>query len=333
MDNKRSHREDPDDSDGGNEIKKQKPLLENTKNSGTAQSDPKSSIFGDKSETKPAQDQEIVIPDEAALQRMREQQFEERTTRAYDVQCSKGIWDCALGMEMPSKDMQPMYIVSPDVGSTFMEAAFGADCGDERYSPLNGLVVNRSVKEALEAGALVIVPDLPNYPLPRHVERWRKSEPRQYKFRITQPEMTEYTRRGNGVSVVGRLDERLLEFKGDFRPRARFLHFLFHVTMLKRKTGITDDLWLAHLFRIHSGKFNTMYWGVRDPRALGRDPANVENFKTLLEGPNLGRGYESDGDDDGYDYRLFWQSSVDSPVDDSDSDGSIVYAERSLWLD
>lgn len=235
-------------------------------------------------------------------QMLRQQQFEAALVDAYDLQNFNMVWDCTMGRSILAEEMSPVHIVSPRFGDDCMGRLFGEDYKNELYSPRNGLALNNVAKSAIEAGILVIVPNIPNRPTPKEVAAWKASRPYEYKIRIIKPEVKNLIKDHTHADYIASLDDSPLIFKNSFRPRLRYLYFLFHMTMLRRATALVDGHALVQIFAYHRAKFNQQYWGVEDVNLKGkfwkyapsnlRDPTDVRNVRTALESPNDGSDEE-----------------------------------------
>ncbi|KAI1096632.1 hypothetical protein F5B19DRAFT_488585 [Rostrohypoxylon terebratum] len=237
-----------------------------------------------------------AVPKLPVMQTTHQHQFEDALVDAYDLRGSNGLWDCIQRCDSPAENMRPVHIVSPSFGNDYMREIFGVD---ELYSPRNGLVLNNVVKSAMEASILVIVPNIPNQPTPEEVAAWRASNPCEYRIRIVKPEVKAFRQDyGNDhADYIASLNDHPLVFKNSFRPRQRYLYFLFHMTMLRRATGLADGRALVQIFRYHHTKFNQEYWGVEDVNLKGelredapsslQDPTDVKNVRAALASSNV----------------------------------------------
>ncbi|KAI0887589.1 uncharacterized protein GGS22DRAFT_186423 [Annulohypoxylon maeteangense] len=225
-------------------------------------------------------------------------EFENAMITSYDIKDHLGrAWDCAFGMYVPTQDMRTLPLVSPRFGDGFMRTTFGDKYANDMYSARNGLAFPYPVKQALEAGALVIVPAIPNKPSYADVEAWENARPRDYKFRVTKPEIESFTRQHYHVFEIASLDNRKLTFRNNFRPRTRFLYFLFMMTMFRRAKGAgPSDNDLFRLLVAHQDKLAHEYWGVEEASTKNDiwgdllsdsplDLTKVDHVRTLLRTP------------------------------------------------
>lgn len=120
-------------------------------------------------------------------------------------------------------------------GQDLMDSIFGVMPTPELFSPLNGLLLSRDVESVFDDGFLVIVPRLPDDPSAAQISLWHSSDPKEYKVRI----IDKHSRLNDEFIKVGsprkwkHLDGTNVEFKNDFRPRARYLYFHYCVQMLR----------------------------------------------------------------------------------------------------
>ncbi|KAI2466986.1 hypothetical protein F4781DRAFT_331004 [Annulohypoxylon bovei var. microspora] len=288
-----------------------------------------------------------LLAAESSLQATRQRHFKADLLAAYDLPMWNTYWDVSTGTYAQRAQCRAVHLVDRKFGDDFMAAAFGAECAGGLYSARNGLVLNSVVCDALAAGALAIVPDMRTNPSRSEVAAWKRSNPREYKFRLTRPEMAPHTQRacGGGGATVASLHDQRLRFLNYERPRARYLYFLFHVTVLRRSRGYTDNVrLLLELVRINREKFDARFWGVgvgdadamdgvlpafvaEVRRITGHehgDTVAVRHLLEVLDGP----GVDEDGSnsDEHFGEEFEDEEDEDSPVDsnsDSDSDSDM----------
>ena len=142
-------------------------------------------------------------------------------------------------------------------GQDTMDAIFGPTDTPELFSPLNGLILSTAVEDIFDKGFLTIVPRLPDLPSREQVALWNASKPKEYKIFIIDhnySEMDLMIRPGSDQTWRD-LDGTNVEFRSDFRPRARYAFFHYCVQILRKawreqRTGET-------LKR----EFDKWYWG------------------------------------------------------------------------
>ena len=125
-------------------------------------------------------------------------------------------------------------------GEATMHAIFGRlDSGySELFKAENGILWSGDAEDRFEAGHFVVVPDIPNQPTEQQLDTWEASDPKEYKIRVLNPEHPSMTRKVflRGITWAA-LDNERLQFKTNFRPRARYLYFTYCVAMLRRSFG------------------------------------------------------------------------------------------------
>ena len=137
-------------------------------------------------------------------------------------------------------------------GQDTMDAIFGTTAEPELFSSYNGILMSKLAEERLEKGYYVIVPDVSvDAPL-LEIRTWHKMEPKEYKIRVVdskRQEMQQYISPSSQETWNDLDGRRVTFFKSNFRPRARYLYFLYCVTMLRRSwtkeqpgSGLRDDL-------------------------------------------------------------------------------------------
>lgn len=149
-------------------------------------------------------------------------------------------------------------------GQAVMDAIFGRMERPELFSPLNGMIISDLVETKFDNGFMVIVPDLPDDPiiLKAQIQLWNSSEPKNYKIRILaseSPETQEYIH-SSSQETWRDLDNKKVEFRSDFRPRARYFYFHYCIQILRRA-------WKAEKKGAEQLKqeFGKGYWGTMGP--------------------------------------------------------------------
>ena len=130
-----------------------------------------------------------------------------------------------------------------------MDAIFGKGSRDEIFSPLNGLFLHTDIEKALDYGFIAIVPDTeleprnPLQPLDDLAERqqrikdWESQPVKDYKVVVIDAKRKEVSTRkvlNHGELIpLSALHGRRLQFKTDFRPRARYVWWTFLSAVLQ----------------------------------------------------------------------------------------------------
>jgi hypothetical protein len=120
-------------------------------------------------------------------------------------------------------------------GQNQMRTIFGADGIGELSSAKNGILMSAMAAEAFDKGHFVIVPDLDDSSSQHDIDMWNTSDPKEYKIRLLNFDSTPVR-----YDLV--LDGQRVEFKGNRRPRAKYLFFHYCVSMLRR-SWIHDKHW------------------------------------------------------------------------------------------
>ncbi|KAI0843672.1 hypothetical protein F5Y06DRAFT_8842 [Hypoxylon sp. FL0890] len=150
------------------------------------------------------------------------------------------VHDSATGFETRQSSVTAAHLVPHSVGGDILVALFGANVQGELDTPYNGLLLDSDVEKAMDDGAIAIVPNISDDPSTEEVAIWEDSQPKNYKWRIMDPEagildetLKAPTKDSPKAMTIRDLDGRQLSFKNDMRPRARYLYFLFAVAQLR----------------------------------------------------------------------------------------------------
>ena len=107
-----------------------------------------------------------------------------------------------------------------------MASIFGREAKYEMFSVQNGLLMSTLAEKRMDKGLFVIVP-YANDESESDVREWHLSHPKRYKIRVLD-------KSHNPKSNWAQLDGRELGFVSDHRPRARYLHYIYCVAVLRR---------------------------------------------------------------------------------------------------
>ncbi|KAI0152697.1 hypothetical protein GGR57DRAFT_513596 [Xylariaceae sp. FL1272] len=151
------------------------------------------------------------------------------------------VHDTSTGQEELQRNVRAAHLVPHSFGEDLLVAIFGANVKGELSTPYNGLLLSPTVETAMDDGAIAAVPDIADDPSPKEVKIWENTEPKNYKWRVMDPEsealdwlvIAPSASYPNGLRVR-QLDGRQLSFKNENRPRARYLYFLFVVAQLRQ---------------------------------------------------------------------------------------------------
>ncbi|KAJ5918166.1 hypothetical protein N7454_010541 [Penicillium verhagenii] len=146
------------------------------------------------------------------------------------------LWCPILGQWHDSESIVAAHLFAYMHGQVTMNAIFGKTKSPELFSPRNGLLISSTIERYMDAGKIVIVPDLPERPKVPELLKWLTSRSRSLKVRLLDPT---WEKREKLISAVSSLrykdlDNRPLVFRSDFRPAARYLYFHYVVQILRR---------------------------------------------------------------------------------------------------
>ena len=121
-----------------------------------------------------------------------------------------------------------------------MTAIFGPEARDELFSASNRLLLPTSIEAQFDSGMLTIVPAIKDPTSKAEVALWQNHNPHEYKINVFddgRPALDKVPLNRNstgGVALAFRdLHDRKLVFRGNFRPRARYLYFHYCCQVLR----------------------------------------------------------------------------------------------------
>lgn len=118
-----------------------------------------------------------------------------------------------------------------------MTAIFGEDVLGELFSPRNGIMMSTVAERRFDKGLFVIVPDVEENPSESTISRWCSSSVRDYKIKVldkSHPLMIQFINGNTLDKKWSDIDGQRVSFRGDFRPRARYLYFHYCSSVLRR---------------------------------------------------------------------------------------------------
>ncbi|KAI8951869.1 hypothetical protein F4801DRAFT_577969 [Xylaria longipes] len=149
------------------------------------------------------------------------------------------LWSITHGDWVPKETFKAAHIYPYSWGQQRMTELFGEECSDELFSARNGLMLPWCIEQAMGDWAIVIVPAIDDDPTTKRAKEWTESSTREYKFRVLNPNhpalsiMMAIPLRG-GTPICGKdLDQVRLQFRGEQRPRARYLWLWFACAVLR----------------------------------------------------------------------------------------------------
>lgn len=152
----------------------------------------------------------------------------------------KALQWCPISrMYWPRISMVAAHLFPSRCGKTYMDAIFGVARDESGKSELfkaeNGILWSGEVEERFEAGHFVIVPDVVDNPTPDQVKDWEEAEVKEYKVRVLDPDVDLMKMKILDTDTRWRdLEGKRVWFRGNFRPRARYLYFRYCAAMLRR---------------------------------------------------------------------------------------------------
>ncbi|KAJ1715233.1 hypothetical protein NYO67_2619 [Aspergillus flavus] len=224
--------------------------------------------------------------------------FRQQLLVDYESERDDGLIWCPVSHGWIHSDhMTASHIFSYKHGQATMDAIFGRVRPAELFSSRNGLMLNSIIEKHFDSGVMVIVPNLPERPTDTMLSKWVGQEVREYKLRIIDNTWQHLDRAINEDGLTWRkLDNRVLQFRGNYRPAARYLYFHYCVQVLRRawKLGPGQKT-VFHL----TDEFGKPFWGTPG-RYIAKNMLRAlieelgHEYDNLLEGATL----LSRGDDD-----------------------------------
>ena len=150
------------------------------------------------------------------------------------------LWDPILNCWIPERETQAAHLFAYNHGQTTMNAIFGPMNPPELFSPLNGLLLSSMTESLFDKGFFTVVPNLPENPSEKDVAAWNSLKVKEYKIRILnfQHPKIDFVIHPIKPELTWRsLNGSKLEFRNDFRPRARYLYFHYCLQILRLSWG------------------------------------------------------------------------------------------------
>lgn len=178
--------------------------------------------------------------------------FRQSLLAAYDAGRCKDvnlIFDLTTGTYQQYCWMVAVHIVPRKLGHETLSALFHEGTPPNPFSPDNGLLLPRPVAQALDHGALAIVPNIEDeaYDSPEALTKWKENERKEYKWIVIDeqadcldaPTFVPRSQPGNNQMewrTVRELDGKQLHFRpggANHRPSSRLLFFAFILSVLR----------------------------------------------------------------------------------------------------
>ena len=153
-----------------------------------------------------------------------------------------GLQWCPITEMWANKDtLTAAHLFAHRHGQAAMDNIFGEQDEPELFSPRNGILMLTIAEKRMDKGLFVIVPNVPDDHSQDDVSNWHQTAVKEYKIRVLEPEdplMQEHIVEGR---CWNELDGKRVNFRNDFRPRARYLYFVYCTVMLQRAWSETED--------------------------------------------------------------------------------------------
>ncbi|MCJ1392996.1 hypothetical protein MMC18_005868 [Xylographa bjoerkii] len=144
------------------------------------------------------------------------------------------LWCPLIGDWVMSENARAAHIFPHEQGSSMFRSIFGLE--DSIYSINNGIIMSSYAEQRFDKGFFVIVPMVADEDTPESIATWIKSEPKEYKIRVVNPQganmATTTTPQSN--KTWNDLDGAPLVFRSQHRPKARYLYWHYCQTILRR---------------------------------------------------------------------------------------------------
>lgn len=172
------------------------------------------------------------------------------------------LWCPVLGEWCDRGDVRAGHLFAYMHTQETMDAIFGRRKEPELFAPRNGLLLYKNIEKYFDSGKLVIVPDIPDHPSVTNLNTWITKKPREYKLRILDKSWDQINERVTSYfdTTWADLDNKHLEFRGSFRPRARYLYFHYCVQVLRYAWQQEDNEDRLLTLKHESGR---PFWGTR----------------------------------------------------------------------
>ena len=195
------------------------------------------------------------------------------------------VWCPVTGLYWAAEMIVAGHLFPWKSGQDTMDAIFGrpGDGASELNRAENGILWSIGVEERFEAGHFVIVPDTSDQAEKNEIDHWEASSPKEYKIRVLNPRDAKMTKKILDTEKRwADLDNQRIQFKTNFRPRARYLYFTYCEAMLRRSFAGKH----GEVSRAEIGK---RFWGtrgryMREGMSLGFVEELGPEYDHLLEG-------------------------------------------------
>ncbi len=169
------------------------------------------------------------------------------------------LWCPITGMYWAAQMVVAGHLFPWKSGQDTMDVIFGrpGDGASELFKAENGILWSKDVEERFEAGHFVIVPDILDESKEKEIDDWEASSPKEYKIRVLNPSHEKMTKKILDTETRwAELDNQRVQFKTDFRPRARYLYFTYCLGMLRQ-------CFAGKHLEVSRAEIGRRFWGTR----------------------------------------------------------------------
>jgi hypothetical protein len=224
---------------------------------------------------------------DASLQSKFRNDLEVRMLSEHEDPDRTTLWCPITGQYWPRAATQAGHLFPYKSGQVHMDAIFGyirdKDGMSELFKAENGILWSSETETRFSAGHFVIIPNVADDPTSQELIDWERSDPKQYKIRVLNPDDSTMKKKIQDTEVKWyQLNDQPVRFKGNFRPRARYLYFCYCTAMLRR--ALTGQ----HL-EVSRSELRKRFWGtpgkyMRKSMLLGFVEQMGHDYDHLLEG-------------------------------------------------
>ncbi|KAI0840245.1 hypothetical protein F5Y06DRAFT_251999 [Hypoxylon sp. FL0890] len=258
--------------------------------------------------------------DNQAQSRMREEMIRKYHEKGFDEEEKGLIWEPVCGTWLRSEWVHAAHLY-PSKSIEHMDIVFGAGARDEIMTAANGLFLCPDIEDALELGYIAIVPDVRLEPdtnedpatdlhmRRQYVKDWEDSSPKEYKVIVLDKSnglkkklkaMLNLPEAYN-IKSVEDLDGRRLQFRTNFRPRARYMWWTYLNSLLNlsyrykstRGIGVDKEVELGNRYWGTRGKYVKRNQLQSFVEHLGQDIESISSSSIMEHGIEEERGEEN----------------------------------------
>ena len=151
---------------------------------------------------------------------------------------SDELWCPVLRHFFPNETMHAAHIFPWTEGQLVIDEIFRREVKEveELNEVDSGLLLSTYAKNRLDDGDVVLVPDVADMVCQEELDKWSKSEPKDFRIKVVNPGAKGMNRLHPGYfdrKTWNDLDGKRVQFSSDHRPRARYLYWQYCKTMLR----------------------------------------------------------------------------------------------------